>query len=75
MPKVELDGGYGKLNHIRRLLEEGRVRVANKFLVILMPDRYGAPGYRLGRKMGTPTANMRLRRASWFRLTAFTLQG
>jgi riboflavin kinase/FMN adenylyltransferase len=60
MPKVELDGVTVSSTYIRRLLEEGRVREANKFLghPHALTDTVRL-GYRLGRKMGTPTANMR----------------
>lgn len=60
IPKVELDGGEISSTRIRALLLSGQLREANRLL--------GHPhaltdvvrtGYRLGRKLGTPTINMR----------------
>ncbi len=60
MPKVELDGIVVSSTHIRKLLLEGNIREANRFLgyPLALTDTVRV-GYRRGSKMGAPTANMR----------------
>lgn len=57
---VTVDGIPASSTHIRGLLEKGDVETANKFLghrhFFVDRVRYG---YRLGRKLGMPTVNMR----------------
>lgn len=59
VPQVVIDGVSVSSTHIRKLLEEGDVETANKFLghrhFFVDRVRYG---YRLGRKLGIPTVNM-----------------
>jgi riboflavin kinase/FMN adenylyltransferase len=57
--KVTLDGKTVSSTYIRSLLQDGNIREANRFLghphTVTDIVRYG---YRLGRKIGIPTANM-----------------
>lgn len=60
MPKVTLDGETVSSTRIRRLLLDGRVEEANRCLghAHALTDTVRT-GYRLGRKLGAPTVNMR----------------
>lgn len=59
LPEQRLDGVRLSSSHIRTLLEEGRIREANRFLG--HPHRLRGqvmPGRQLGRTLGIPTANI-----------------
>ncbi len=60
MPKVTLDGETVSSTRIRELLLEGKLREANRLLghPHALTDTVRT-GYRLGRKLGAPTINMR----------------
>ena len=60
MPEVTLDGVTVSSTHIRSLLQEGNVREAARFLghPHALTDTVRT-GFRLGRKLGAPTVNMR----------------
>jgi len=59
VPKVKHDGIVCSSTHIRRLISDGDIELANAFLghphVLTDTVRYG---FRLGRTLGTPTINM-----------------
>ena len=60
MPKVELDGVTVSSTYIRELVADGRIEEANRFLghphLLTGIVRHG---FKLGRKMGTPTINQK----------------
>ncbi len=60
MPKVELDGVTVSSTYIRELVATGRIEEANRFLghphLLTGTVRHG---FKLGRKMGTPTINQK----------------
>jgi len=60
IPKVTLNGETVSSTRIRQLLSEGKLQDANRMLghPHALTDTVHT-GYRLGRKLGTPTANMR----------------
>jgi len=60
IPKVEADGETVSSTRIRTLLQEGQLKAANRLLghPHVLTDSVRT-GYRLGRKLGAPTINMR----------------
>ncbi len=60
IPKVTVDGETVSSTYIRTLLTEGKLREANRLLghPHVLTDTVRT-GYRLGRKLGAPTINMR----------------
>ncbi len=73
IPAVKLDGVTVSSTRIRSLITEGDISGANRLLghPHSLIDTVGY-GYQLGMKIGTPTINMNLPTACWFRDTAFT---